>query len=488
MGLSLWASALRADRISSDPSHAHLLPDSTPIRTVASSDLIVPPLAPFQPPTGSLVADSLSTSLPTTLTSSTLGTLSGPLAVAGLLAILAFLASTLRWCLMKFSRDEVLRLQPNQAKRSKMEALLDRAKPLTTAARWFEITFQVSSVCLLVSWSSESQTAFSLGIIVLILIPSWMFLWSVIPRSIALAQSSRILASVLPSFAILAKPIWWLVRYTDWVQTAVFRLLRAEHPESGDGQVLQNLRSALKDRGENDHLDETAQELIRNVLDFRAADAAEVMTPRTEVQAVDVQDGLASAMQTILVSGHSRIPVFGDTIDSIIGTVTARRVMREMAKEPADRANLTDLLDPPILVPETKPVAQLLREFRDVRQKLAVVLDEYGGTAGIVTMSDVVGEIVGDFLEEHDHQTQTIREVDRNLFEVSAGLHVSEVNEALSLEIPEEEDFETLGGFVLARLGHIPQVGESFVFGETQYAVQEASDRRVIWVRVRTSA
>jgi len=405
-------------------------------------------------------------------------------------ATLAFGASTLRWCLTKFSRDSVLAQQPTEVRRERMEQLLDRAKPLATGARWLEIASQLATLSLVVMFAAGRGPLSGWEVLgwVALATPTWMFLWSVLPRSIALARSDSILAWSLAPFALLMRPLWWAVRFTDWVQGVLYRLLRAETPEHGDGQVLQNLRSALKDRGENDHLDETAQELIRNVLDFRAADAAEVMTPRTEVQAVDVEDGLEAAMETILSSGHSRIPVFDGTIDSIIGTATARRVMREMAKDPAQRADLEDLLDPPMLVPETKPVAQLLREFRDVKQKLAVVLDEYGGTAGIVTMTDVVGEIIGEFLEEHEQRPQRIRELERNHYEVSAGLHVSEVNEALSLAIPEEEDFETLGGFVLARLGHIPHVGESFMFGGTQYAVAEASDRRVIWVRVRTSA
>ncbi|MDF1838844.1 MAG: transporter associated domain-containing protein, partial [Planctomycetota bacterium] len=176
------------------------------------------------------------------------------------------------------------------------------------------------------------------------------------------------------------------------------------------------------------------------------------------------------------------------TIDSIIGTVTARRAIRESTKPTNKRTDLRNLLDPPILVPETKPVAELLRQFRAVKQKLAVVLDEYGGTAGIATLSDVVGEIVGDFIEEHHQATERIRQVERDLFEVEASLHVSEVNEALRLTIPEEEDFETLGGFVLAQLGHIPTKGESFEWSGTHYAVTEASDRRVMWVRVLRSA
>jgi CBS domain containing-hemolysin-like protein len=315
-----------------------------------------------------------------------------------------------------------------------------------------------------------------------------MLSWVMVPRAIADAQSDAITAKCLPTFALLMHPLLPLFRLAGGIQNVLARLFGMSRNQEAESQILQDLRNALHDQGQNDHLDETAQELIRNVLAFRAADAAEVMTPRTQVVAIDVKDGLQVALTAFVESGHSRIPVYEDTIDSIIGTVTARRAIRESTKKSKDQAALRSLLDPPILVPETKPVAELLRQFRAVKQKLAVVLDEYGGTAGIVTLSDVVGEIVGDFLEEHHQPTERIRQVERDLYDVAASLHVSEVNEALHLTIPEEEDFETLGGFVLARLGHIPQDGEFFVWDGTRYAVTEASDRRVMWVRVLRSA
>lgn len=413
------------------------------------------------------------------------GTLAWPLAAA----FCALAAGTLRRSLETFTPNGVLDATRSASRQKRLAVVIERAKALAAGARWIEGAFQVTALALLYSAlaghhpPSPEMLPWILGTTVLC-----MLLWVMLPQAFAEAQADPITARCLPLFALVMHPFLLLLRMTGWIQDALARLFGLPSNKKSEGQILSDLRNALRDQGENDHLDETAQELIRNVLDFRAADAAEVMTPRTEVVAIDVEDGLQAAMQSIVESGHSRIPVYEGTIDSIIGTVTARRAIKESTKPPEERTELRNLLDPPILVPETKPVAELLRQFRAVKQKLAVVLDEYGGTAGIATLSDVVGEIVGDFLEEHHQATERIRQVERDLFDVEASLHVSEVNEALRLTIPEEEDFETLGGFVLAQLGHIPSQGESFVWSGTRYAVTEASDRRVMWVRVLRSA
>ncbi len=410
-------------------------------------------------------------------------------------ALLAFFASTLRRSLETFAPQEVLEANPSPDRQERLVAVMRRAKTLASGARWIEVCLQILALVLafMVMASAPGPephefTGTWILITTALTTVLCMVFWVIIPRALSEAQSNAITAACLPTFALVMRPFLILLRLTGEVQNGLARLFGMPADRKADGRILMDLRNALRDQGENDHLDETAQELIRNVLDFRAADAAEVMTPRTEVRAIDVEDGLQMALQAIVESGHSRIPVYEDTIDSIIGTVTARRAIKESTKPVEQRTGLRDLLDPPILVPETKPVAELLSEFRAVKQKLAVVLDEYGGTAGIATLSDVVGEIVGDFIEEHHQATERIRQVERDLFDVDASLHVSEVNEALHLTIPEEEDFETLGGFILAQLGHIPGSGESFEWSNTSYAVTEASDRRVMWVRVRRSA
>jgi CBS domain containing-hemolysin-like protein len=144
---------------------------------------------------------------------------------------------------------------------------------------------------------------------------------------------------------------------------------------------------------------------------------------------------------------------------------------------------------PAVFVPETKLISELLAEFRRDKQKMAIVLDEYGGTAGLVTMGDILAEIVGEMGDEFDERVEDdVWRRDDGSADVVASLRISEVNEELELELPEEEDFETLAGFVLARLGHFPKPGEALVEDEVEFTVLEASDRRVLRVRVRRLA
>jgi CBS domain containing-hemolysin-like protein len=262
--------------------------------------------------------------------------------------------------------------------------------------------------------------------------------------------------------------------------------LRDDSPSAR--KIVEGLRDVIEDASISGDLDETEREIIGNVMEFRDVDVAAVMTPRTEIHAVDVEDGLEAAIGAFGDAGHSRIPVYEESIDTIIGTINALEVTKAAAQGPLERTRLRDALRPAYFVPETKHVSELLAEFRTQKQKIAIVLDEYGGTAGLVTLGDIIAEIVGDILDEYEQHDEPIRELEGGIVEVQAALHVTEVNEALDLDIPESEDFETLGGFVLAELGHFPREGESFTRGAVKYSVAEASDRRVLRVLVNRSA
>jgi putative hemolysin len=170
----------------------------------------------------------------------------------------------------------------------------------------------------------------------------------------------------------------------------------------------------------------------------------------------------------------------------VIGTISARDVVQLAAAGRLEQANLQQIVHPAYFVPETKLVSELFEELRRQKIKMAVVLDEYGGTAGLITVGDIVAELVGDIPDEYDvDEPSPLRHLAGGAVEIDAGLHVSEVNEALELDLPEEADYQTLGGFVLAELGHFPSSGEAFERGPHRFEVVDASDRRVLKVRVR---
>jgi CBS domain containing-hemolysin-like protein len=271
----------------------------------------------------------------------------------------------------------------------------------------------------------------------------------------------------------------------ELVRRGVMRLFHLPEDIDATREIVAGLREVVADTEASGGLEETERQIIENVMQVRAVDVAAVMTPRTEIRAVSVGETVLAAARMAAEFGFSRLPVYEGSLDSIAGTVSARDLMQALAGEQGSR-DLRGLMRRAYFVPETKLIPELLAEFRRERVKLAIVLDEYGGTAGMITLGDVLAEIVGDIHDETDgDQPSPLRRMLDGSVEVTATLRVSEVNAELGLDIPEEADYETLGGFVLSELGRFPKRGEKFERGGAEFTILEANDRRVLKVRVR---
>lgn len=413
----------------------------------------------------------------------------------GLALVLALgfstLLSTLRSSLRFSLPTRTLAAESDEKRRVRLEPLLERADAYASSAGLLKATCDLVFTVILVSViaGDGSLQLSDLGYAVAIGAPTLLFVTEAMPSSVARAWGDRLLLETLPTFHWLQLPLSPLVRALSVVRSALLRAFSIED-DTSSRKIVEGLREVVKTTGaksSTSELEETERELIENVMEFGDVDAAEVMTPRTEMTALSVDSSVEEALAKLAEAGHSRLPVYEENVDNIIGTVTAV-ALAEATVVSSEVSELRELLRPPMLVPETKLVSELLREFRARKQKLAIVVDEYGGTAGVVTLTDVLAEIVGTIQDEYEEAEDTLRALEDGSYEVQASLHVSEVNEALDLSIPEEEDFETLAGFVLAQLGHFPKAGESFSNGDTTYSVAEASDRRVLKVRVKRSA
>jgi len=201
---------------------------------------------------------------------------------------------------------------------------------------------------------------------------------------------------------------------------------------------------------------------------------------------VELQDGVPAVVRSIAETGHTRIPVYDKSLDRIVGVAYAQHILQAIVLGEMGNRDLGSLLRPVPFVPETKLASELLSEFRRDQQKIAVVLDEYGGTAGLVTMGDIVTELVGEMPGELGRMPPApISRLPDGRVEILGTTRVSEVNEELGLRLPEEEDYETIAGFVLAELGRFPHEGERFERDGAVFQVTEASDRRVNKVEVR---
>ncbi|QDU63186.1 Magnesium and cobalt efflux protein CorC [Planctomycetes bacterium Pan216] len=233
-------------------------------------------------------------------------------------------------------------------------------------------------------------------------------------------------------------------------------------------------------------LAENAADMIEGLIELHELAVSEVMTPRTSMVMLPQSGTIEEARQLISEKGHSRIPVFGASRDDIVGIIHAKDLLPHLSDEGAKSQRIDSLeLRQPAYVQETKQVDLLLREFQRERLHLAIVHDEYGGVAGLVTIEDILEEIVGEIADEYDPaEIPSVHRISDDVLEIDASLHVDEVNEILEVNIPEDQDFDTLGGYVLELLGHVPIKGESVRNTQAVFTVLEIRRRMIRRVRV----
>jgi CBS domain containing-hemolysin-like protein len=295
----------------------------------------------------------------------------------------------------------------------------------------------------------------------------------VLPTLLVRRSPDRVLEILLPAFTVVANvlaPLTTLL--VGWTGTPPRRQTNGDTPAANGGSA----RPAEPARSE------AAEEsrLLRSVVDFGETLVREVMTPRPDIVAVRGEATLDDLRQLVREQEYSRLPVFDDNLDNIVGIVVVKDLIQI---EPGAALTVKDMMRPAAFVPETKHVVDLLREFRQGRFQLALVVDEYGGTAGLVTVEDVVEELVGEIRDEYDLEAEPIVHETDGVFVFSGKVAIGEMTERLAVEI-EGDGFETVGGWVLARAGRVPFVGERFDVDGLTVEVLEAERRRIHKVRI----
>ena len=281
----------------------------------------------------------------------------------------------------------------------------------------------------------------------------------------------------------LLAPLGLAARFVD----AVCHRLAGRPPAEPDEESFEEeIRTIVSEGHREGLLEEDAREMIEGVIELSDVDVSQIMTPRTDMISLSAAASWDETLQQVIAAGHTRVPVFGKNRDDIVGILYIKDLLPELAKPPQERTEpWTKLLREPVFVPETKPVDALLQDFQRGRHHMAVVLDEYGGVSGVVTMEDALEEIVGEIDDEYDaDEVEPIRPLGPGVCEALGRVHVDEVNERLGLELPEDADFDTIGGFVFSALGHIPVVGEQLVWRNVRITILEATRRRIERVRI----
>jgi CBS domain containing-hemolysin-like protein len=260
--------------------------------------------------------------------------------------------------------------------------------------------------------------------------------------------------------------------------------LMGDDDEVLDDPIQEEIRTVVNEGEREGQIAGEAVDMIAGLIDLHRVEASEIMTPRTDIVMLPITTTIEVARREVAESGHSRIPVYGASRDDIVGILYAKDLLPYGADE--SRADLSSLqLRQPAYVRENKPVDVLLRDFRKGGVHIAIILDNYGGVAGLVTIEDVIEEIVGDIKDEYDEdEVPAIRMIDQTTSDVDARLDVESINEHLSIELPEGVDYDTIGGFVTSLLGRIPKTGESLSHENVHITVTDASDRTIRRLRI----
>lgn len=315
-----------------------------------------------------------------------------------------------------------------------------------------------------------------------------LVLGELVPKSIALAHSERIAMLVARPIDLLARAAGPIVRFLVWATNVIARPFGGR-PRRGMPVITEEEIKTLVDAGqEGGVLEEGEKEMIYSVFEIGETLAREVMIPRIDMIAVEAETPLLEAADVAIRYGHSRIPVYQETVDRIVGILYAKdllKVLRQQGRAGSDSVRLTSLCRPAYFVPETKKVDELLKELQQRRVHMAVVIDEYGGTAGLATIEDILEEIVGDIRDEYDESEEPmVKELNRDEYEVDSRILIDDVNELLGINLSNEES-DTLGGFIYSRLGKVPSPGDAIEVEGLRLQVLDVQDRRIGKIDIR---
>jgi putative hemolysin len=355
------------------------------------------------------------------------------------------------------------------------------------AAGLIAVLFEPSLAGLIAGWPSLAPEAGSLALFVLMLLAALLVVS---------------VGELLPERWVLGAPEQWAIAFApvvaglEWVLSPVVRLALfgaslVSRPLAGRQLpfVTEEEIKTMVDAGEEGGvIEEEEKEMIYSIFDMGNTLAREIMVPRIDVLALDVSTPLPQAVDAVLAAGHSRVPIYQGNIDNIVGLLYAKDLLRAW-KDAGQGGKLSDLMRPAYFAPETKKVDELLAELQQKRIHMAVVVDEYGGTAGIVTLEDIVEEIVGEIRDEYDVNEESLFErVNAGEYIFDARINLDEVNELLELHLPTGES-DSLGGFIYGQLGHVPAAGEKVPADSVTFEVLNVTGRRIRKVRaLRTPA
>jgi len=284
---------------------------------------------------------------------------------------------------------------------------------------------------------------------------------------------------VIKAISVITAPF---VKLLTWATNIVSKIFGVGEQE--EEIVTEEEIKMMVDQGEEKgSIEENEKELINNVFEFNDIVASEIMTHRTDMYAIEIEQDLYEILDEIDEYKYSRIPVYRDSIDNIEGILFLKDILKSVSMR--KKIKIADIIREAYFVPETKPIDEIFKELQANKMQMAIVVDEYGGTAGVLTMEDILEELVGNIFDEYDDIEFEYKKLDENTYLIDGSISLYELKKILNVKLP-EGDYETLSGYLIEKLGRLPEEGEYPVIEDEKltYKIQEYEDKRIRWVKV----
>ncbi len=389
-----------------------------------------------------------------------------------------------------FSRRKIQDAFKHKDKEQVYEQFELEAEKLLYVCKSYSLLFNIVLIVIIFK-AIESQSFLTSEYAYLWIIPVSLILllifYIAIPYAWAKYGGELLLSHTYPVLrfsAILIKPLLAVFIFFDKIikrLSGFQQLSEQEDREEKHDELMDVVEQSMADGV----VDDEELEMIENVLVLDETSAGEIITPRTELVAVEIDSRLDEVLEKIIGAGHSRLPVYEDRIDNILGLVYAKDLLAEVGKK-NDNFQLKEYVRPAYFIPESKSLRELLHEFQNKKQHIAVVLDEYGGVMGIVTIEDILEELVGEIEDEYEKKSPaSIKVIDTDkVLELDAKVYVEDLNSEFGISLPENEDYDTVGGFICSFLGYIPKNGEMFTYGNLRFRIISAEPRKINRLRI----
>jgi len=302
------------------------------------------------------------------------------------------------------------------------------------------------------------------------------------PKSIAIQRSTRTVMAVavpLRLFYVIFKPIIWCL---NTFANFLLKLIGIDAVQGETHHSSEELQYLLEQGKETGALDSNEHELIQNVFEFNERVVKNIMVPRTKISGIEITTTKDELLETLITEGYSRMPVYDDVIDKIVGIVHAKDILPLLAHN--EEIVLKNIIRKPYFIPETKKINDLMAELQQKRIQIAIVLDEFGGTAGMVTLEDIVEELVGEIQDEYDEEKPIVEKVNEREYIVNALAPIYDVNSHLPHDLPEDGDYDTVSGWLGDIFGKIPDVGEQKESNGYNITVLRKSDQNIESVKL----